>query len=168
MNRISVSTLAKAKAKIEAMDMLQKELMLDEIYHNQPNILGLVLIQQRLRVSLQKMDFLLSLFLVCYQAMKDSGVKWPLITEDDIKQQMDRYIATVHFDNDPGGSLQKQSAPPDDDAFPEKPLLVFVQTETQNWLDTISPEESDKNVIVAAMSLANSIAFATTTGPGSR
>lgn len=159
MSRISVSILVKAKSKIEAMTMHQKELMLDEIYHKQPNILGLVLIQQRLNVSLHKMDFLLALFLVCYQAMKDSGLEWPIITEDDIKQQMDRYIATVKFSNDLLGSLQMQTAQQYIANHPEKALLAFIQSETENWLQQIKPEESDRNIIVAAMSLANCIAF---------
>jgi hypothetical protein len=160
MSRISVSLLAKAKCKIEAMTLPQKELMLDEIYHKQPNILGLVLIQQRLNVSLHKMDFLLALFLVCYQAMKDSGLAWPIITEDDIKQQMDRYIATVKFSTNLLDSLQMQTAQQYIADHPEKALLAFVQSETESWLHQINPEESDRNIIVAAMSLANCIAFA--------
>jgi O-glycosyl hydrolase len=162
MSRISASIVSRAGTKIKAMDIHQKELMLDEIYHNQPNILGLVLIQQRLRVSLQKMDFLLSLFLVCYQAMKDSGLAWPVITEEDIKQQMDHLIASVHFDKDLNNTLQGLPLQQYVENFPEKPLLAFIQAETEIWLAETTPEESDKNIIIAAMSLVNCIAFATT------
>ena len=35
--------------------------------------------------------------MVCFQAMKESGVKWPLITEDDQDRQMKRYVTTVKF-----------------------------------------------------------------------
>ena len=106
MSRISIDTLKVATLKIQAMDFRQKELLLDEIYQNQPHMLGLVLVQQKLGVSLEKIDFLLNILLNCFQAMKDSGLKWSKITEDEIDQQMNRFVATVNFAHDLGNSLQ--------------------------------------------------------------
>lgn len=158
MSRISFDTLKVPRSKIEAMDLRQKELLLDEIYQNQPHLLGLVLVQQTLGVSLEKIDFLLNILLNCFQSMKESGLKWSKITEDEIEKQMDRFVATVNFATDLGSSLQNQSIQQYIDGHHEIALLAYVQVETENWLKRIKPEESDKNLIIAAMTFVNCIA----------
>ncbi|MBI3144155.1 MAG: hypothetical protein HYZ18_02585, partial [Pseudogulbenkiania sp.] len=79
MSRISPNTLAQAITKVRAMDRKQKEGLADEIFRAQPHLLGSVLVQQRLGVSLEKMEFLIDILFICFQAMKDSGLTWPLI-----------------------------------------------------------------------------------------
>jgi hypothetical protein len=158
MSRISIDTLNVAKSKIEAMDLRQKELLLDEIFQNQPHLLGLVLVQQTLGVSLEKIDFLLNILLNCFQAMKESGLKWPKISEDEIERQMDRFVATVNFAVDLGSALQDQSIQQYAEGHHEIALLAYVQAETESWLKRIKTEESDKNLIIAAMTFVNCIA----------
>ena len=46
------------------------------------------LVQQKLGVSAPKMDFLIEIMLICFQAMKESGLIWPRISTDEQERQM--------------------------------------------------------------------------------
>ncbi len=67
MSRISRHTMVQAITKVQEMDVKQKELLADEVFHAQPNLLGSFLVQTRLGVSLEKMEFLLDSLLVSFQ-----------------------------------------------------------------------------------------------------
>jgi len=57
-------------------------------------------VQPRLGVDMQSVEVLLNILLVCYQAMKESGLEWPLISEDDQERQMQRMVGAVKFSQD--------------------------------------------------------------------
>lgn len=141
------------------MDVTQKEQLADELFRAQPHAFASFLVQQQLGVSLAKMDFLLDILLICFQAMKESGLIWPLITEDGQDRQMGRLAATVQFGGDLPGSLRDRPLQQYIETHPEKDLLAFIQVETANWLQRVVPEESDKFVVMAALNLADCIAF---------
>lgn len=160
MSRISSQGLAQAAVIVRAMDSKQKEQLVDEIFRAQPHLLGSVLVQQRLGASLQKMEFLIDVLFVCFQAMKESGLTWPVITEDEMDRQMQRFVAAVKFGQDVSKKRQDRAMQQYIAGHPEKALLAYVQTETADWLKRIVPEESDKYVILAAANIVNCIAFA--------
>lgn len=167
MSRISFNTLAKAITTVRAMDVNQKEQLADEVFHVQPHLFGSFLVQTRLGVSFEKMEFLLDLLYVCFQAMKESRLPWPLITEDDLDLQSKRFSAIVTFGDDLNESLRNRSIQRYIEAHPERELLAYVQVETANWLDRIVPEESDKYVMLAAWNFVNCIAFVSMKAPKS-
>ena len=109
------------------MDVKQKELLADELFRVQPNLFGSFLVQTRLGVSLEKMEFLLDLLYVCFQAMKESGLPWPLITEDDLDLQAKRFSAIATFGDDLSENLRNRSMQQYIEAHPEKELLAYVQ-----------------------------------------
>ena len=159
MSGISQGALVQAITLIRAMDFKKKEQLTDEIYRTQPHVLTAFLVQSRLGVSFVKMDFLLDLLLICFQAMKTSKLSWPLFTEDDILRQRTRLIASIQFSADLATDLRQQAVQQYTDTHPEKNLFAFVQSELDRWLKTVTPEESDNFVIVTALSLVNCIAF---------
>lgn len=159
MNRISVDTLALAIKQVRSLTMTQKEAMVDEIFRAQPNLLGSVLAQHRLGVSLVKIEFLLDILQVCFQAMKVSGHVWPPITLDEQERQMQRLTASVKFGGNMGNGLQQIATKQYIDAHPEKYLLAYVLAECADWLKKVAPEETDKFVLLAAINLVNCIAF---------
>ena len=59
MRRISRETLASAIARVRGLDLMQKEQLAYELLRAQPHVFASFLVQQRLGVSLAKMDFLL-------------------------------------------------------------------------------------------------------------
>ena len=167
MSRISRDALVQAIIKVQAMDVKQKEQLADELFHVQPNLFGSFLVQTRLGVSFEKMEFLLELLFVCFQAMKESGLPWPLITEDDLDRQAKRFAAIATFGDDLSENLRNRSMQQYIEAHPEKELLAYVQVETASWLNRIVPEESDKYVMLAAWNFVNCIAFVSMKAPKS-
>ena len=167
MSRISFDALAKAIATVRAIDVKQKEQLADELSRTQPSLFGSFLVQTRLGVSLEKMEFLLDILFVCFQAMKESGLPWPLITEDDLDLQSKLFSAIARFGDDLSENLRTRSMLQYIEAHPEKELLAYVQVETANWLNRIVPEESDKYVMLAAWNFVNCIAFVSMKTPKS-
>lgn len=142
------------------MDLTQKEQLADELFRAQPHLFASFLVQQRLGVSLAKMDFLLDILLIGFQAMKESGQIWPLITEDEQDRQMARLAATLQFGDDLPRSLRGRALRQYIETHPEQDLLAFVRSETAGWLQRVVPEETDKFVVLAALNFVNCIAFA--------
>lgn len=169
MGRITLEILGAAIAKVGSMDLQQKERLADEIYRHQPKLLASVLVQQRLGVSYAKMEFLIGILLVGYQAMKETGLKWPLISADEQERQLTRATAVVRFFASSDSNSQEQIISRHIDEFPEKVLLAFVTNEVKGWLERLSQErdeaESDKYVMLAAANLVNYVAYASALDP---
>ena len=94
---ISVEQVATAARKVLAMSMAEKVTLTEEIHARQPNLLASCLVQPRLGVAIEKVEFLLNILLVCFQAMKEAGGLWPLITEEEQDRQLSRHLGAVRF-----------------------------------------------------------------------
>jgi hypothetical protein len=161
--RISVRHVAAAMKKVQAMDLAQRVSLADEIFVKQPHLLASCIVQPRLGVAMQSVEVLLNILLVCYQAMKESGLDWPVISEDDQERQMQRMIGAVNFsenilDPDVAEAARGQYLA----NHPEQPLLAFVLAESNTWLRDLArrqaESESDKYVMMASINLVNCIA----------
>lgn len=75
---------------------------------------------------------------------------------------MQRWIGAVQFSEHATGSTADGAREQYASQHPEQPLLVFVVSETNQWLREISQRhaqaESDKFVMMASMNLVNCIA----------
>jgi hypothetical protein len=162
MSRISVDNLAAAIRKVRSMSLKEKEALAEEIHRRQPHMLASCLVQSRLGVEPAAVEFLLNILLVCYQSMKESGLEWPVITEDEQERQMQRWIGAVQFSEHAMGSAADGAREQYANQHPEQPLLAFVVSETNQWLREIAQRdveaESDKFVMMASMNLVNCIA----------
>ena len=164
MSRITVDNLAAAIRKVRSMSLKEKEALAEEIHRRQPHMLASCLVQSRLGVEPAAVEFLLNILLVCYQSMKESGLQWPIITEDEQERQMQRWIGAVQFSEHAKGSAADGAREQYASQHPEQPLLAFVVSETSQWLREISERnaeaQSDKFVMMASMNLVNCIASA--------
>jgi hypothetical protein len=164
MSRITVDHLAAAILKVRSMSLQEKEALAEEIHRCQPHMLASCLVQSRLGVAPAAVEFLLHILLVCYQSMKESGLQWPVITEDEQERQMQRWIGAVQFSEHAMGSAADGARDQYASQHSEQPLLAFVVSETNQWLREISQRhaeaESDKFVMMASMNLVNCIASA--------
>jgi len=167
MSRITIDNVAAAIRKVRAMGLKEKEALADEIHRCQPHILASCLVQSRLGVEPAAVEFLLNILLVCYQSMKESGLQWPVITEDEQERQMQRWIGAVQFSEHAAGAAADAARAQYASQHPEQPLLAFVLSETNQWLSEISRHhaeaDSDKFVMMASMNLVNCIAGAPVT-----
>jgi hypothetical protein len=164
MSRITVDNLAAAIRKVRSMSLKEKEALAEEIHRRQPHMLASCLVQSRLGVEPAAVEFLLNILLVCYQSMKESGLQWSIITEDEQERQMQRWIGAVQFSEHAMGSAADGAREQYASQHPEQPLLAFVVSETSQWLREISERnaeaQSDKFVMMASMNLVNCIAGA--------
>ncbi len=164
MSRISVDHLAAAIRKVRSMSLKEKEALAEEIHRCQPHMLASCLVQSRLGVEPAAVEFLLNILLVCYQSMKESGLQWSVITEDEQERQMLRWFGAVQFSEHAMGFAADAAREQYASQHPEQPLLAFVVSETSQWLREISERnaeaQSDKFVMMASMNLVNCIASA--------
>jgi hypothetical protein len=165
VRRISVEQLATAISKVRSMSLAEKSTLSDEIFKQQPNLLASCLVQQRLGVAEHAVEFLLNILLVCFQAMKESGYDWPLISEQEQERQLARLRGTVAFSEDLTDPAQANAARAQYVMnHPEAPLLAFVLREFTLWLlelaDRGAEAESDKFVMMAGINIVNCIAHA--------
>ena len=168
MSRITTENVAAAINKVSSMSLLQKEELAEEIHRHQPHLLASCVVQPKLGAHINAVEFLLNILLVCYQAMKESGLRWPMITEDEQERQMQQWVGAVEFSEHALSDGASYSARQHYiDQYPEQPLLAFVLNETNQWLSAgprrDSARESDKFVIMASMNLVNCIASAPVT-----
>jgi hypothetical protein len=159
MTRISLEAMARAMRAVEAMNLRQREALTDEIFLAQPHMLGSVLVLPKLGVSMEKTEFAIELLLLCFQAMKESGRTWPLITEDDQELQQRIYVTTVRLGEDLSPSQQDRLMQQYMGNHPEQNLLACIGARTADWLERIDPEDSDRYVMLAAANFVNCIAF---------
>jgi hypothetical protein len=168
---ISVKQVARAVSKVRAMSEGEKVALAEEIFQQQPNLLASCLVQPRLGVAPESHAVLLHILLVCFQAMKESGHDWPLISEQDQDRQISRLAGQIKFSEDLRDpklvhAAQEQYLT----NHREAPLLAFVINECNVWLRHLAQRnaetESDKFVITAALNLVNCIADATHHGRG--
>jgi hypothetical protein len=159
MSRISQDALIRAIAAVQKMDSAQKIQLADEIFVSQPNMLGSFLVLPTLGVSTKKTGLAFDTLLLCFQAMKESGLTWPVITEDDLERQSARTTAILKFyDSFSDENLRKSSALQYIDDHTEKELFAWVITMCKDWLQSVSPEETDRYVIHVAVNLVNCVA----------
>jgi hypothetical protein len=158
MPRITAQHLARAIEALRTMTMERKTALADEVLKQQPTLFGSFLVLTRFSVSFEKMEFLLERLFVCFLAMRESGIQWPRITEDELDKQAARFSATVNFADGLGPALTSQSLAQYTTGHPEPHLLAYVTTEMTQWLAKVKPEESDKYVMLAAMNIVNCIA----------
>ena len=100
------------------------------------------------------------MLLVCFQAMKESGPAWPVITEDEQERQLARFVAATRLGEDIAPSLRSRALRRYISAHPEKSLAAYVASDTSKWLGEIAADESDKYAMLAVWNLVNCIAFA--------
>jgi len=147
------------------MSLERKVQMTDEVFEKQPNLLASCLVQQKLGASMESIEFLLNILLVCFQAMKESGYTWPTISEQDQERELARLTGAVQFSeqlSDPSSAHAARGQYVSNHR--EAPLFAFVVNEFQGWLRDLNSRgiesESDKFVMMAGVNLVNCIASA--------
>ena len=157
--KISITQVGQAVATLAAMDLTDKGRLADELAREQPALFASFLAQRKFGVSYEKMEFLLNILFVCYLSMRETGLNWPAITADEVDACMERYVKSVKFGMDVDAQLRHELVLQFVANHPEQALLAYVQVETANWLRRVSPEDSDRYVMLAAANMVNCIGY---------
>jgi hypothetical protein len=159
MGRISSVTLTNAIQKIGMMNSFEKALLIDEIHRVQPFMLASCLVVKRLGASIEKIELLFDILLICYQSMQESGLEWPLITEKHQGRFLLEFAATLSLGKGLTASLARDSFDQYARAHPEYELLSFVNLDTSKWISQEKFVKSDRYILMAAFNLVNCIAY---------
>ena len=158
--KITVSHVGDAVKKLGTMGGAQRERLAEQIAREQQALFTSFLVQSRLGVSYEKMEFLLDILFVCMLAMKESGLEWPQVTDDDIQASMTRCVESVQFGAGVAPTQRFVLVSQFVVGHPEPVLLSYVQLAVANWLQRVTPEESDRYVALAALNMANCVGYA--------
>ena len=158
MASISSRNLVDAVLRVERMTFQDRERLAEEIHEAQPNLFFSVLVLQRYGATLEQIEVVLNLLLVLHEAMKCSGGRWPLISEDVQERCLTRISARVRFIE---GLTPQQQAQATSDAVgdhPEQQFLAYVFGKfKENGLLDIKTE-AEKMLMLAALNLVECIA----------
>lgn len=159
MSRISRNDVVQAVLAFEALTPQAAEKLADEIYRGQPNLLASILVLSRMGIHLQKVQFAVEMLYVCFLAMRNSGLSWPKITEDEQDRQLTQLVSSIRLGEGLNPQLQDYAIKIFIDAHPEKELMAWVWTKTAEWLQAVDADESDKHVMLAVLNLVQCIAY---------
>jgi hypothetical protein len=162
---VSVAHLAAAITTAASMDIREKERICDRIYAAQPNLLGSVLAQRSLDVSMPTVDVLLNILIVLYLAIEESGQVLAIISEADQERELKRFTAAIRFTEGLGSDGLAQSIKQTVAHRKEKFLFAYVVSILQRASLTDLRSETSKYPILVAINLVNCIATARRTTP---
>ena len=160
MSMISEANIASAIRAVSAMDTKKKEILCDEIFVEQPNLLASVLVQQQMGNELQEIDVLLNILMVLHIAVKESGQKISKITEKEQEHQMKLFSAIVKFTEGMKDIFIEASLNEFIENHKESNLLSYIigTMRSANFFE--NRKESSKYLIMAGVNLVNCIANA--------
>lgn len=163
MSELSQAQVVQAAIAVERMSAAQRVALADEIYLRQPNLLASVLVLERMGVSLQQLEVPIYILMVAYQAIKASGLNWPLITEDVQERCLQRLSGSIQFDEGLSPELMRQAAQQRVGGHAQRYLLAFVHGYLRDHELQAVRSDAEKYLLLAAFNLVECIAA---TAPG--
>jgi hypothetical protein len=146
VGRLTQAMVARAAIDISTLDHAGKVRLADEIFVQQPNLLGSILVLSRMGATMPELEVALHVLLVAFQAMKKSGHHWDIVTEDIQEACLQRLTARSRFNEGLPVELGTQVVAQFCNEHAERYLLAFaygylgehdllqVRTEAENYL----------------------------------
>ena len=159
MGRLTQWMVIEADVAVRRMGHDQKVHLADEIYAQQPNMLASFLVLPRMGVDMAQLEVALHILFVTFQAMKLSGHRWPLVTEDIQDGCLQRLTARARFNEGLPQELATKVVEQFHNEHAERYLLAFVY----GWLDEHNlmavRTEAEKYLMMGALNLVECVAF---------
>lgn len=149
--------LAAAITQIKSMSLAEKEAEFDVIYHEQPNLLASVLVQQQMGNSLEQMEVLLNLLLTIHLSLREAGIVIQPVSEKIQEQQLRRFIGRVNFVEDLREPQRSNALEEQLNDFPEKWLYSYALNEMKNAGFPELEYESSKYLTLCGLNLVNCV-----------
>ena len=158
MTAISSQLLAKAAVRFERMTFQQREKLADEVYNNQRNILASIVVLKAYGTTLEQMEVVLNILLVFYEAMKATGLAWPVISEDDQERCLKRVTGRLRFTEGLPPDLQAKATADAIADHTQQQLLAYVWGKFKEHGLLGIETEAEKMMLLAALNLVECIA----------
>ena len=159
MGRITQWAVIEADIAVRRMSHDQKVRLADEIYAQQPTMLASILALPRMGVDMVQLEVALHILLVTFQAMKLSGHKWSLITEDIQDGCLQRLTARARFNEGLPADLATKVVEQFCDEHAERYLLAFVYGHLGDHDLMAVRTEAEKYLMMGALNLVECVAF---------
>jgi hypothetical protein len=159
MGLLTQAVMVKATIDVNAMTSAQKVQLADEIFVQQPNLLGSILVLPRMGVSMLQLEVPLHVLLVAFQAMRCSGHAWRLISEDVQESCLQRLTARLRFNEGLPPGLADQVVEQFCNEHSERYLLAFAYGYLGEH-DLLSVRnDAEKFLLLAVLNLVECIAL---------
>ncbi len=160
MVEISDKQIVHAISKVDQMDLKNKELVCDEIFIKQPNLLASVLVLQQMGNTLKEVDVLLNVLIVLYLALKESGANISKVSEQDQAHQLRLLTASVKFSEDMDSNSVVNSVNQYISSQQQKYLMAYVTGVMKEAGFYNKQHEASKYLIMSGLNLVSCIAHA--------
>lgn len=159
MALITTAIMGTATIEVDRMDPATQMRLADEIFAQQPNLLGSVLVLSRMGVGMVQLEVPIRILLCTFQAMKGCKRKWPLITEDIQEACLQRLTGRVRFTEGLTAAHSNEVVTQFIAEHREPHLLAFVYgTLAEHDLLAVRTE-AGKSLMLAALNLAECVAY---------
>ena len=159
MGRLAQCVVIEADVAVRRMSHDQKVRLADEIYAQQPNMLASILALTRMGVDMLQLEVALHILLVTFKAMKLSGHKWPLVTEDIQDGCLQRLTARARFNEGLPEELATKVVEQFHTEHAERYLLAFVYGYLGDHDLMAVRNDAEKYLMLGALNLVECVAF---------
>jgi hypothetical protein len=159
MGAITQAVMVQAAIDVNGMDQAQKVRLADEIFAKQPNLLASILVLPRMGVGMVELEVAVHILLVTFQAMKHSGLAWPVVSEAVQETCMQRLTARARFNEGLPGELANQVVQQFCDEHAERYLLAFVYGYLGDHNLLRVRTDAEKYLLLAALNLVECVAM---------
>ena len=142
------------------MNLKEKEVILDEIYVEQPNLLGSVVVLNQIGNTLEQIEVLLNILLIAHLALKESGIKLAKVTEGEQERELSKFMGHVKFTEGLSSSSELTAMRQYIESHEEKILLAYVHKEMLESGFHDLKYENSKYLIMAGFNIVNCISAA--------
>ncbi|NRB23699.1 hypothetical protein [Shewanella sp.] len=160
MAHLSSETLVDAIKSTQNMNLKEKELICDELFREQPNLLASILVQQQMGNTAEEVDVLLNILIVLHMAVKGAGVKISMVTELQQQDQLSKLTASIAFSSGMDSQSVNSSITQYISNHKESILLVFVTDSMKRAGFFEKTKECSKYLIFAGVNLVNCLSNA--------
>lgn len=155
--KISNKHLIRAARKIEKMGRKRKELLCDDIYKDQPNLLGSVLVLGTMGEDMNDVDILLHILMTLYLTLKEAKLSIPKISEQTQAQELKKLTESVKFQEGMGDSMSVESVKQYISSHKQSMLLGYVVSKMNDSGFQYKSHENSKYLMMVGINLVNCI-----------
>ncbi|WP_295391806.1 hypothetical protein [uncultured Thiodictyon sp.] len=159
MNRIHLEHVAKAHQVVGQLTLKQKERLVDEIFQKQPNLLASVLALSRSNVKIERIDVILNILLLCFEAVRCAQLRLPVVTEAIQELCLARIAGRSRFIEGLSNQSVEQAVNDQVAEHTDKNLLALVFHELKEHGFSDVRTEQEKLCVLDALNLVETIAY---------